>query len=1615
MASEVKNRPIESPVAGMEKPRFDKRSRLHKGRRVNLPLLGSTAVVAVVLTVIGYFWFRRQEAQLHGAIKQRAVAAAEKEDWTRAISYWQQYLSIAPDDFESRLSLIDAVQKRAVAPRDRRRLSLLLHEAIGKTQDEDVKTDLRVRAAENMLEMGDYAGAYVAARDMLDGDVDKKIAPIAAETDNGKKLSLVRALAGSVLVKDDRNAAIAGAEGEDARNRAEVSIPAEANYLAAAADALPGDIRLATVAATFYRLHASAVDVSNPLEVADEFMNRLVAARPKDADAYIERYRYRKGYSLADADADLEKALEIDPQHYQGLILSAGAVIQKDQNVDRARELLKKAIAASPKDSRGYLALAEIEAGQQNWEAAATALQEGQRAVGPQDLAIGNSLTYALIKSNKLNGANGAEESLKRLDASFQSQLSEISNANRRSIQDQLQMLRAQLAIAGGDIRGAITPLKAVVAASDEAGGSQFSRAALEAKQTLATLMERTGSWDVAATYWLDLAAVPPEAADEPSRGLVDARRRAAGEASRRAGIALLAAGQVDRAIQATNAYLKPPLNAAGEPSWSPAPEACLVLLQAQLQKQLGTSPAQRNWSEFQSALQAAKALMPPRVESCLAEFDYLRSLGDEKSIDAAAAELGAGEQRFSDLTTFWRAAALGYQSIGRTADASRALAKYETLEKDATQRIALNVAFALRSGDAEAAEALLVQSLKDANGDDRIKLQLLWIDLLLGSGNAKRAVQVASDSINEALANKDPSGGKLTGQQTLLLVAGIETALRNKDFKLAEQWESNLATGQADELSVKYFRIRRLLDQYDKLDPQDRTQVEKLVGELQAARPGWGEAAGMAGRLAELKSDLPQAIENYQLALALGNKNPVVVERLVAVLYAQGRYDEADALMGKMSSGVSTSPQMETLAIASALRRNQMPEAISLARHAVAAHPDDPVRQVWLANLLGQDAISRNAKPTDAVASLRASIRQFPTDARVWNALFTLLFRTNQNDEAKQLLVEFEAALDDESWDRHFVSARVRQQLGESAQAIKDAEAAAKIQPENVPGRLLLAKLLMSTDVARATAEFETIRKSLKPSPAEEGEARRQLAVLYSTSGSEDGFQRAEELLKKDAEEGASADEAVDVRLHAALLTRRGKNRKERHENTSEARKLLESLVNERGAAVEDVDRLLLARIYEQEAMQVAEQAGQESAAHDESERTQLSLLHAAKENYQKLISRKEAPIAYSIAYTDFLLRQLNRTSSGSGDNSPSAVFIDEAKRRVEGLAGEVQQMSNVANQFNLISSLAKLRAALGDNDAASAEVAQLVEKELPELESTLGQARTWAAIASLYSSLGDHVAAERWYRKLIPLAPESYVLVVRELMAQERTEDAINECLTALGSAEEGSPRKAAVLAQLLTSPSVDGAGKQLAEPVIEAALRDHGDDVELLMAVAVLNVTKSNDAEAIRYFRRVVDLSPDNAVALNNLATLLAEKPDQLTEARALVDRAIKVSGRGPALLDTLGTIQIRAGQPKEAIATLEEAVAGGGGDPRYYFHLAAAYYGAQDLEKAKGAFVVARDLGLAKTILTSGDQKLLEELESQFGPVQTPPKLETSSDRAARSVSSFHENLSPSIAG
>jgi tetratricopeptide (TPR) repeat protein len=68
-----------------------------------------------------------------------------------------------------------------------------------------------------------------------------------------------------------------------------------------------------------------------------------------------------------------------------------------------------------------------------------------------------------------------------------------------------------------------------------------------------------------------------------------------------------------------------------------------------------------------------------------------------------------------------------------------------------------------------------------------------------------------------------------------------------------------------------------------------------------------------------------------------------------------------------------------------------------------------------------------------------------------------------------------------------------------------------------------------------------------------------------------------------------------------------------------------------------------------------------------------------------------------------------------------------------------------------------------------------------------------------------------------------------------------------------------------------------------------------------------------------RRVMEMKPDYAHAYNALGYTLAEKTDRLDEAKALIEKAVKLSPDDPFILDSLGWVYYRLGRSTERSST------------------------------------------------------------------------------------------------
>jgi tetratricopeptide (TPR) repeat protein len=111
--------------------------------------------------------------------------------------------------------------------------------------------------------------------------------------------------------------------------------------------------------------------------------------------------------------------------------------------------------------------------------------------------------------------------------------------------------------------------------------------------------------------------------------------------------------------------------------------------------------------------------------------------------------------------------------------------------------------------------------------------------------------------------------------------------------------------------------------------------------------------------------------------------------------------------------------------------------------------------------------------------------------------------------------------------------------------------------------------------------------------------------------------------------------------------------------------------------------------------------------------------------------------------------------------------------------------------------------------------------------------------------------------------------------------------------------------------------------ARAVYARGLETLPDDPRLLYARALLAAEQDDVAAAERDLRRVIELKPDDAEALNALGYTLADRTDRSREALELIERAIKLKPDEPAIIDSLGWVRYRMGDLDASLRELRRA--------------------------------------------------------------------------------------------
>jgi cellulose synthase operon protein C len=762
-----------------------------------------------------------------------------------------------------------------------------------------------------------------------------------------------------------------------------------------------------------------------------------------------------------------------------------------------------------------------------------------------------------------------------------------------------------------------------------------------------------------------------------------------------------------------------------------------------------------------------------------------------------------------------------------------------------------------------------------------------------------------------------------LLPQDLLVRLRLFDLARAAKDDAAALAMLKEIRTIEGDEGSLwRFAEAARLVGQALKGDKTGLDQARRRLAEVAKSRPNWSRVSLLKAEIDDLEGNQEAALENYQRALELGEQAPQAMSRAVQLLSARNRPDEVMKLMDRIQDRAVIPPELNRLAASVSMLSNEARKsALDLG---VAEESKDYRDQLFR----GQVLWSVN-KRDDAEKAFREAVALEPKAPEAWAALVTFLAGTEQKKEAEAQIDKASRALPAEKAPLALVVCY--EAVGQRKKAEELLIALQKEKPKDVAVLRAVAGFhLRGGEPKKADPYLRLIIGSPSSGTQETVRwARRSLAVALAADRDFQESRRALELIDENLREHPDSPE--DQRARAIVLAAQPGGRRE------SIRVLESSYALQHPTPGEQV---LLAQLYE---------------ANHEWDKANKHLL--------ALVNSKggDAP-PYLAYYVRALLRQnkvpeaasyLARLKEKVGDPDPNPAQTKELTARVWARQGKGRE--------------------------AAEEITNFVEDEFKgkkEPEYLAGGAR-------LLAELGQNGAAKPLFEKYVAAArakkPESVLLLASFLARQGELSKTLDLCEEAWLNCKPEAVAIVCVNALLDGQPGEKD--YQRVERWLKEALKQHPESQVLPMVLANLFVMleRLDDAEAL--YRSVHTRNPRSRTAMNNLAWLLAMHANKKEEGLELITRAIEIEGPSANLLDTRGMVQLISGKTEEAIKDLEDAVAehpqGG-----VYFHLAQAYFQANNRSAAEQAWQKAKELKLSEKEVLRVERAAYRKLAAVF---------------------------------
>lgn len=742
--------------------------------------------------------------------------------------------------------------------------------------------------------------------------------------------------------------------------------------------------------------------------------------------------------------------------------------------------------------------------------------------------------------------------------------------------------------------------------------------------------------------------------------------------------------------------------------------------------------------------------------------------------------------------------------------------------------------------------------------------------------------------------------------------------------------------------------------------------QARDHLTQAQVKRPAWSRIPLLLAQISDSSGDSQAAVAEYLRAIEMGERRPEIIGRAAELLFLQKRDLEAGMILRRQQElQTPFSHDMAKLAADIALRLDDREWAIDMTKLA-SDRSTSSSRHLWagaVQRVLASRATTneRRQELTNAAEkSFRRAIELEEASPGPWIALIQhlgatlrdpLMNRDAQTAKLEQALAEAERAIAPDQ--APLALAECLDSIGREADA--EARYKAALQAAKSKGPVLRKFAEFCLRHGRTT-EAETYLTQLtgKSTGAADGDvlwARRGLASLLSASGGQANLEKALELIDQNIRQSPSS---LPDRLAKAKVLAMFYDRKKREEAIA----LLEQIINDRRSATSDEtaeERLVLAQLYN----------GLGESAKAMGQMRSLMASHGDKPRYIQrfvrfLLARKD------VAEAELWVRQLENLAPRDVATLALTSEVLFLRERYEDLLRGAERYAD------------DTRIDQAERQVRLRRTAALLEDFAGRLDPSLEPSGEAVDLKSKWKARFLEVA-EAQLAAYVRQRPQESLALAAFYARQNRVPAAIDILERDWRSAR---PEEiTAVTGALISAPGGSSEAFSRVEKVLRAALDEHQRPVILVLGLADVYSWRERYSEADALYREVLQKNERNAVALNNLALLLALQGDAGKESLRMVNKALDIAADDPALLDSRATIYLAVGDSQRATDDLSLSIELRP-SPHSYFHQAQASFRLGKPDDAKASLSKALALGLSEVSLHPLERPGFRQLTRQL---------------------------------